>query len=572
MIMRSEHPNPQFYRENWKNLNGEWQFAIDNGRSGKDRKMFLPDCDPSYFDKTINVPFCPESKLSGIGNKDFMLGVWYRRTFIITKKQLEGSVLLRIGACDYKSEVFLNGESLGAHIGGYSSFTLKLDRFLKEGENTLVIYAEDDPRQNIARGKQCDRYYSRGCLYTRTTGIWQTVYLEFVPRNYIKNFRVQGDVAGQCVTISGTLCGGGNIKAQAFYEGKKVGEAQREAKGAFNFVLPLSELHLWELGDGKLYNLELTFGDDKIKSYFGMRDIGLDKTGFYLNGKNVFQRLVLDQGFYPEGIYTAKDVDQLVLDIDLSMQAGFNGARLHEKVFEPLFLYYCDKKGYMVWGEYGNWGMDVCSNDALNTFAGEWVEVLERDVNHPSIIGWCPMNETWNDKNKAIHDHTLENIYAITKAYDPTRPCIDVSGYCHTRTTDFYDVHDYDTDPVSMREKYKKFKETGEQPDSFTKNRHQDYINGEPLFISEYGGIGLSVGDGAWSYGNASKTEEEFHERYRGLTEAILDNPDIYAFCYTQLYDVEQEQNGLYTYDGRAPKVDISRIRAVNTKKAACEE
>ena len=147
-----------------------------------------------------------------------------------------------------------------------------------------------------------------------------------------------------------------------------------------------------------------------------------------------------------------------------------------------------------------------------------------------------------------------------------------MSGYCHTRTTDFYDVHDYDTDPVSIREKYKKIKETEEQPDSFTKNRHQNYINGEPLFISEYGGIGLSVGDGAWSYGNASKTEEEFHERYRGLTEAILDNPDIYAFCYTQLYDVEQEQNGLYTYDGRAPKVDISRIRAVNTKKAACEE
>ena len=281
---------------------------------------------------------------------------------------------------------------------------------------------------------------------------------------------------------------------------------------------------------------------------------------------------MLDQGFYPEGIYTAKDVDQLVLDIDLSMAAGFNGARLHEKVFEPLFLYYCDKKGYMVWGEYANWGMDVCTNETLNGFLGEWTEVLERDVNHPAIIGWCPVNETWNDKNKEIHDHTLENIYAMTKAYDPTRPCIDVSGYCHTRTTDFYDVHDYDTNPESFREKYRRFKETGERPDSFTKNNHQSYVNGEPLFISEYGGIGLSLGSGAWSYGNAPKTEADFHERYRGLTEAMLDNPNIFAFCYTQLYDIEQEQNGLYTYGGRVPKVDISKIRAVNTKKAACEK
>ena len=283
MTMRSEHPNPQFYRKSWQNLNGEWQFAIDNSRSGKDRKMFLPDCDPSFFDKKIIVPFCPESELSGIGNKDFMLGVWYKRTVNITKEQLEGSVLLKIGACDYKTEVFLNGESLGVHFGGYSAFTLKLDRFLREGENTLVIYAEDDSRTNIGRGKQCSSYYSKGCSYTRTTGIWQTVYLEFVPKNYIKNFRVQGDVAGQCIIISGTLCGGGNVKAEAFYDGKKVGEASRDVKGAFSFVMPLSELHLWELGNGRLYDLVLTFGDDCIKSYFGMRDIGLDKTGFYLN-------------------------------------------------------------------------------------------------------------------------------------------------------------------------------------------------------------------------------------------------------------------------------------------------
>ena len=325
------------------------------------------------------------------------------------------------------------------------------------------------------------------------------------------------------------------------------------------------------MGKGNLYDLTLTFCGDTVQSYFGLREVRLDDRRFLLNGRSVFMRLVLDQGFYPDGIYTAKDEQALIRDVELSMAAGFNGARLHEKVFEPRFLYHCDRMGYIVWGEYPNWGADHSDPRALAPFLQEWIEAVERDFNHPSIIGWCPFNETWDYDGRRQWNEFLRTVYRATKAIDPTRPCIDTSGNYHVET-DIYDLHDYEQNVDVFHAQYDKLATENELFD-----RHHDHggaqiWKGEPVFLSEYGGIRWAGEDAVgWGYGEAPKTEAEFKARYKGLTDTLLDNPRMCGFCYTQLYDVEQELNGLYTY-GREPKFDMDFFKAVNSRKAAIEE
>ncbi|MBQ0125692.1 MAG: beta-galactosidase [Clostridiales bacterium] len=566
---RPEYPNPQFEREDFINLNGEWEFEIDNSESAVERGIY-----DRPLESKINVPFCPESELSGIGNKDFMKVVFYRKTVNISKSKLKNKrVFIHFGACDFETEVRVNKQSVGKHVGGYVSFAFDITKYVKEGENVIEVRAYDDTRSfRQGSGKQSTGYFSRGCNYTRTTGIWQTVWLEFTPENYIKAVRIYPNVNDCSATLIFDLCGKAKLSAKAFYGGKEVGASeQSSAEYSSTLKINLSEKHLWELSHGRLYDLELTFGSDKVKSYFGLRSVSLDDT-FKLNGKTVFQRLVLDQGFYPEGIYTAKDEEQLKLDIVLSMNAGFNGARLHEKVFEPRFLYNCDKLGYMVWGEWPNWGLGHHNAECLETFLPEWLEVMARDFNHPSIIGWCPFNETWNQApTYAIQrSDVLKIAYMATKAFDITRPCIDVSGNYHV-ITDIYDIHDYEQDVAVYKERYAKLNDDGVLYDKYDSRQHW---KGEPLFVSEYGGIGLHIEaktDEQWCYGNAAKSYEEFYERYDGLTSSLMNCGKLIGFCYTQLYDVEQEQNGLYTY-AREPKVDISKIKEINTRKAAIEK
>ena len=291
-----------------------------------------------------------------------------------------------------------------------------------------------------------------------------------------------------------------------------------------------------------------------------------------INGKSVFQRLVLDQGFYPDGIYTASTDEALENDVKLSMAAGFNGARLHEKVFEPRFLYHCDRLGYLVWGEQGNWGMDPSAPDGLKNFLPEWMEAVERDFNHPAIIGWCPFNETWDYEGRKQDDDLLAIVYRMTKLYDTTRPCIDTSGNFHV-ITDIYDLHDYEQNPEEFASHYESYAKDG----ILAWDNHaprQKQIVGIPVFISEYGGIKWDVegvNKDSWGYGDGPRTEEEFLARYKGLTDVLLDNPKMFGFCYTQLYDIEQEQNGLYTYD-REPKFDMTVFHGINSAKAAIEE
>ena len=315
---------------------------------------------------------------------------------------------------------------------------------------------------------------------------------------------------------------------------------------------------------------KVTFGGDTVKSYFGLRDIRLDGFKYLINGKSVFQRLVLDQGFYRDGIYTAPDDSDMIKDIEISLAAGFNGARLHQKVFEQRFLYHCDRLGYIVWGEYPNWGLDYSAPDAIYGILPEWCEEVERDFNHPSIIGWCPFNETWDYAGREQRDELLEAVYKITKQLDSTRPCIDTSGNFHVMS-DIFDVHDYEQDPKIFKENYDKLVSDGTL---FDRHDSRQKYAGEPTFVSEYGGIKWVVGEqdeNAWGYGNAPRTENEFIERYRGLTEALLGNELMFGFCYTQLYDIEQEQNGLYTYD-REPKFDMTVFHGINSAKAAIEE
>lgn len=578
-IPRPEHPEPQWERKSWRNLNGEWEFEFDFGQSARDRKIW----EKEKLDKTIIVPFCPESKLSGIGYTDFIDGVVYKRHFEISSNELSKNILLHFGAVDYEADIYVNRIHAGSHKGGYTSFAIDITALLSEGDNELCVIVRDDVRSGLqCAGKQAILYASSGCDYTRTTGIWQTVWLEFVPKKHIASARYYTDIENGILTVEGEVSGSGMLCISAEFEGKPMGAAKIKCGGGFFAVsLTLDELHLWEPGAGRLYDLTLSFEEDTVKSYFGMRSVAFSGNKFTINNKTVFQRTVLDQGFYPDGIYTAPSDEALENDIHLSLAAGFNGARLHEKVFEARFLYHCDRLGYFVWEEYPNWKLDHGHDRASEIYVNEWSEVIERDFNHPSIIGWCPFNETWGYKEAEHKNALISTVYKLTKRLDKTRPCIDTSGNYHV-ISEIYDIHDYDN-PVGLKARWDKFselkKENGIVPagcELFTNTPYPfhsfEYKNNMPIFISEFGGIQWNEdGTVGWGYGDAPKTKEAFIERFRATCEVLLQNADICGFCYTQLYDIEQEINGLYTYS-RAPKFDMNVIKEILTKKAAIEE
>ncbi len=559
-IPRPEFPDPQFERANWINLNGKWEFEIDKSNSGKARKLY----EKETFDTEIMVPFCPESKLSGIGDTDFLVSVWYKKE--IEVKETEELVILHIGACDYCTTLYVNGKEVGMHKGGYTPAVFDITEYVTAGKNTVVINAYDDNRTGVQpMGKQSDRYASWGCSYTRITGIWQSVWLEYVPQTHIKSFKIYPDSKNGKVTIRSLVSGKAALTVTAYFEGREMAKKTVWSCGSnADVTLELAETHVWEVGNGRLYDLVLEYGKDTVKSYFGLRNVALDGMKFMLNDKCVFQRTVLDQGYYPDGLYTAPTEEAMIKDIELSLAAGFNGARLHHKVFEPRFLYHCDKMGYIVWGEFPHTSCSLDDYATIPTILRECEEMIERDFNHPAIIGWIPYNESYFGQK----DDVIDSVYRAVKLIDNTRPCIDISGFYHVRT-DIFDVHDYTQDVQLFASNLDRFEKEGCIPEQQWKN--QTY-RGEPVYISEYGGIKwVKDDDGhAWGYGNAPKTEEEFIERYKGLTEAILKNSKIMGFCYTQLYDIEQERNGLYTYE-REPKFDMSIFKEINTRRAMIE-
>lgn len=575
-IPRAEYPRPQLVRENWLNLNGPWGFAFDPGRSGMQRGLPTADSLPGE----IVVPFCPESALSGLADVDFHPGVWYRRTFRLPAGWPAGRVLLHVGAADHDTWVWVNGRLAGTHRGGYTPFSMDITACLQSGDNVLSIHCQDETRlPMVAGGKQCPDYYSRQCHYTRTTGLWQTVWLEAVPDSYLADVRLTPLLEGGQLIVEARLGGTpgrGTLELTASLAGEAVGRVALPYVGdRVTAVLPVPDPQPWAPGSPTLYDLTLTLRPaegrpDVATSYFGMRSLALSDRAILLNGRPVYQRLVLDQGFYPQGIYTAPTDDDLRNDIAISQGMGFNGARLHQKVFEPRLLYWADRMGYLVWGEFPNWGLDVSDPQSLEVFTPQWLEALARDYSHPALVGWCPFNETQRDQDPEV----LRSVYRLTRQADATRPVIDTSGYQHVET-DIYDVHDYTQDPTSFAAHYASLAEGGEP---FRNRPDLDApYQGQPYFVSEYGGIWWNPGQvdaQGWGYGGVDarpRSEAAFLARYRGLTEALLRHPRMCAFCYTQLTDVEQEVNGLYTYD-RRPKFAPHLLHEINAQVAAIEE
>jgi beta-galactosidase/beta-glucuronidase len=601
-VPRSEYPRPQFVRPDWLCLNGEWQFEIDQGDSGLERGLLN-----RALNSRIVVPFAPESRLSGIENLDFLEAVWYRRRVTIPADWDGRRVLLHFQAVDYDTTVWVNGVEVGRHRGGFSPFTCDLRSVAAPGDTiAIVVRARDSHTPPQPRGKQAREFGPRGAIYVRTTGIWQTVWLEPVPDIALRRPRITPDVANSLIRleqpISNNLPG---LRLRAILKDER-GEivsaecaADLDLAPRLDLPIPDDRHRLWSIEDPHLYNLEISLIDaagnviDAATSYAGLRSVAIDGKATKINGQAIFQRLVLDQGYYPDGILTAPSDADLIRDIELSMAAGFNGARLHQKVFEERFLYHADRLGYIVWGEFGDWGcsqmgpLDGEHQRPGPDYITQWLEVLERDYSHPSIVGWCPLNETWQmltDRMTALDDVT-RGMYLATKAMDSTRPVLDTSGYSHrVPRADVYDSHDYTQDPDTFAEHHAGLAAGQPYVNGPSQWRHSVQIptdarwsipyNGQPYFVSEFGGIwwnpDVKEGEDSWGYGDRPKTIEEFYDRFERLCAILLDDVNMFGYCYTQLTDIYQEQNGIYKYD-RSVKFDMQRIREAQQKRAAIE-
>jgi beta-galactosidase/beta-glucuronidase len=598
-VPRPEYPRPQFVRDHWLCLNGEWEFAFDHGDTGAERGLTAPD---ATYGERIIVPFCPESPLSGLGYTDFMRAVWYRRSVAIPSEWAGQNVLLHFGAVDYDATVWVNGVEVGRHRGGFTPFTCDLRGVVAPGETaTVLLRARDYPGQPQARGKQSSRYASHSCFYTRTTGIWQTVWMEPVPEVAMKRPRITPDVANSRFEVQVPLSAGGpganrpGLRLRVtLTDGDGVvatAETRADVDLSPRVILPVPEdrRRLWEPGNGFLYGLTLELVDaggavlDRAESYAGLRSVALDGKRILINGKPVFQRLILDQGYWPDGNMTAPTDAELKADVERALAAGFNGARLHQKVFEERFLYYADKLGYLIWGEFGDWGCggfgpgkDHQKPDP--SYVTQWLEALERDYSHPAIVGWCGLNETHQENGDPIRvlDDVTRAMFLAAKAMDTTRPVLDTSGYSHrVPEADVYDSHDYQQNPEKFAANHAGLAEDKPYINLWNGDKPMNIpYRGQPYFVSEFGGIWWNPAafdnKESWGYGERVKNLDEFYARFEGLCNALLDDENMFGYCYTQLTDIYPEENGIYTFD-RQTKFDNERLRAVQARPAAVE-
>ncbi|OPH59656.1 glycoside hydrolase family 2 [Paenibacillus ferrarius] len=575
------YPRPQFVRKAWTDLNGTWNFHFDDANEGVAEKWFekLPST------RTITVPFTYETAASGINEPEFHPYVWYERTITIPAEQQNKRIILHFQAVDYHAQVWVNGRSVGEHKGGYAAFSFDITDYVEvSGDNRVTVRVQDSDNCMQPRGKQRWIKDNFGCWYIQTTGIWQSVWVEYVAPQYLKSVKMTPNIDKNQLQMQYNLQGveqleGLVLQTTIRFEGQLI----KESLLAVDRSKLSADIHLYSdrIGEWKvkhwhpnhphLYDVELVLLQDgkpldTVYTYFGFRKVSIEKGQVLINNMPYYQKLLLDQGYWQESHLTPPSEAALIEDIDKTIALGFNGVRKHQKLEDPRFLYWCDRKGLLVWSEMG--ATYEFGDEAVENFTREWMEVVQQHYNHPSIVTWVPFNESWgvpNIKVDRAQQQFTEAIYYLTKSFDPMRPVVVNDGWEHT-ISDIITLHDYEELGRVFFERYK-------DKDHLLSNQiiHNDIkypfadgyaYKGQPVMISEYGGIAFST-DKGWGYGNQVKTEEEFLTRYRNITQAIRDLDYVCGFCYTQLTDVQQELNGLLTIE-REPKIAFEKIREIN--------
>jgi beta-galactosidase/beta-glucuronidase len=573
---RPEHPRPDQFRTQWLNLNGVWEFTFDV----RDEGLNSGWCDGRPLDRQILVPFCPESKLSGIHDEELHTVCWYARSFDLPEMLRQKRLLLHFGAVDYRASVWLNGHFLGSHTGGYDPFAFDVTRCIRATGNRLVVRVHDDPLEAKPRGKQSPDRRPSGCRYMRVTGIWQTVWLEAVGDSYIRDWVATADPDTGTLSFQLKMDGpdlGLRLSAEVGKEGHRVaGSEARVASSAAALTVSVPNPAAWAPDHPTLYDVRLRLHAengtlvDEVSTYVGFRTIAIHDGMIHLNGDPFFLVSALDQGYYHEGLYTPPTDDELRRDVERAKRYGLNHVRKHQIVAEPRFYYWCDRLGLTVWGEMADWGADPADEEQ---FLSQWRACLLRDINHPCIITWVPTNE-WGPPDDPSKIQFKVNVYEATRNLDPARPVIDTSGYCHTRT-DITDLHVNPPNGDACRDWWRQWQlaiaETGNFP-LYTDRpvysqgfRHQ----GQPVIFSETGNWRITECPplGPWEpcgYGPVG-TVREFIELYRDFFLALMSEPDCAGFSYVQLYDVEGEVNGYLTYD-RKPKVPPEVIAEIHAE------
>lgn len=582
-VPRPEHPRPDQVRPDWVNLNGTWDFAFDDADQGiKDswQKNGIPGARP------ILVPYPYQAPLSGIGTNEVHNTVWYHRTFTIPEALRGRRLLLRFGAVDYEARVWLNGHELGSHKGGHVPFSFEIPAGDRAAEYSLVIRVTDTLDKTQPRGKQYWEEKPTGIFYTRTTGIWQTVWIEAVGDTFVREFQITPFIDSNSISVEVHVDGaapawevvlaGKDRKTGATFSHTTPVKCERAA-----VVLPDTP-SLWSPEEPNLYDLTITLREpeskkelDHVDTYFGMRKISIENGRLCLNNKPYYQKLILDQGYWPESILAAPSDDALRRDVEMAKAFGFNGARKHQKIEDPRWAYWADTLGFLVWGEmpaqYGRYTPDMDDR-----FISEWLAAVQRDYNHPCIVSWTPFNETWGIEGVHVTpaiQRFVERIYHFTKAADPFRPVCDNSGWDHV-LTDIADYHDYAGTGAKLVERFRQTQEGRYrrlQEGQFMYFVEGKCYGGQPIVLSEFGGVGLTAqvgtttGEGvkAWAYGAPEADIEKFLGRYRDQIEGLASIKELAGMCYTQLTDVGQEMNGLLTYD-RKPKCDPKQVAEIN--------
>lgn len=585
-----DYPRPQFVRKNWENLNGVWDFAFDDENKGERGKWFekFPDA------RTIQVPFTYETKLSGIEDETRHDHVWYHRTISVDGSRLEnGRYLLHFEGSDFETKLWVNGQYAGSHRGGYARFSFDITDLVKDGENDLTVKVEDSFDIQQPRGKQRWIGKNFGCWYVQTTGIWKTVWSEYVPSVRLNRVKMTPDLEHYTLELEyeveapeEMLDGRLMVEAEISFKGRLINKvltavmANHMEAGANVFARKSDGMEwgvqTWSPEEPNLYDIRFRLLDqgevlDEAGSYFAMREIRIDGPNILLNGRPLYQRLILDQGYWKDSHLTPPDEEALIEDIEKIQALGYNGLRKHQKTEDERFLYWCDVKGMLVWSEVP--AAYQFTDYAVTEFTAEWVEIVKQNYNHPCIITWTPFNESWgvsHIKTERSQQHFTEAIYHLTKSLDRYRPVIVNDGWEHT-VSDIITLHDYEEAGEILKKRYTKYQDEIFTNDVYHCNHKSALANGyeykgQPVIISEYGGIAFNNDDSGWGYGNKVNTKEEFIRRFDEITTAVKELPYVCGFCYTQVSDVQQEINGLMDME-RNFKVEPETIREINERK-----